>query len=288
MTGYTYKPGRFFVIVFLFTWAFWIAAAVFGHFKPDNSLILPLMLLGLFVPSITALCMVLTSKNSALKKDYVAKLCMPSRLRPLNILSAIALILMLILASIAVSLLFGQSTEQFALVEGFSFSVGGIPTLLTLILAASLEELGWRGYAQDAIAQRGSWFRSSLIFGALWGLWHLPLFFIPDTYQYTILHENVWYMVNFFLSVIPIVFIVTWVYVKNNRSILACVIFHFFMNFFQEQIAMTQTTKCIETGIFAVAALILILSNRDMFFEIRHVGRILDEESTRKKEKTLR
>ncbi len=42
------------------------------------------------------------------------------------------------------------------------------------------EELGWRGYALDALQARWSAAASSLVVGLAWSLWHLPLFFIQD------------------------------------------------------------------------------------------------------------
>ena len=84
-------------------------------------------------------------------------------------------------------------------------------------------------------------------------------------------------MLNFLISVAPMGFITTWVYVKNGRSMLASIIFHLFINFMQEKIAMTQTTKCVETIVVLIAAAIIVLTNKDMFFEKRHIGRLLEE-----------
>lgn len=83
-------------------------------------------------------------------------------------------------------------------------------------------------------------------------------------------------MFNFFMSVIPFGFITTWVYVKNNRSMLASIIFHLFVNFMQEKFAMTQTTKCVETICVTLAAAIIVFTNKDLFFEKRHIGKILE------------
>ena len=85
-----------------------------------------------------------------------------------------------------------------------------------------------------------------------------------------------WYMINFFISVVPMGFVTTWVYVKNGRSMLASILFHLFVNFIQEKVAMTQNTKCIESLMVTVAAIIIVLCNRDMFFEKRHIGHILE------------
>ena len=69
---------------------------------------------------------------------------------------------------------------------------------------------------------------------------------------------GIMYVINFLLSVIPLDFLQTWVYVKNNRSMLATIIFHLFINIMQEKINMTPETKCIQT-IFVVIAPIIIL-----------------------------
>ncbi|GHV38314.1 hypothetical protein FACS189490_00010 [Clostridia bacterium] len=110
----------------------------------------------------------------------------------------------------------------------------------------------------------------------------MPLFFVPDTYHYNILQQSPLYMVNFFVSIMPLGFIVTWVYVKNERSIFACMIFHFFVNLLQEKVAMTQTTKCVETLVLFAAAAIVVATNRELFFEKRHIGRLLGEAHLRK------
>ena len=277
MNTYQYKPVRFYVIVFIFTWVFWITAAVAGQSGMDNSVTLTLMLLGLFVPSITALYTVFTSKSAALKTDLRLKFTGLFRIQPLNIILAILTFGMIVASSIFLSTLFGESLGQFALVEDFSFAGGGSVALLTIVLAAFLEELGWRGYAEDSIAFYCNWWKESIIFGAVWGIWHLPLFFIPDTYHYNILQESPVYMINFFVSIMPLGFIVTWVYVYNNRSLFATILFHFFVNLLQEKVAMTNKTKCVETIVLFFAAGIIVAANKDLFFETRHIGRLLPE-----------
>lgn len=58
-------------------------------------------------------------------------------------------------------------------------------------------------------------------------------------------------------------------------------VFHLFVNFMQEKIAMTHETKCIETIVITAAAAIIVIANRDMFFETRHVGRLLETSAKR-------
>jgi membrane protease YdiL (CAAX protease family) len=84
-------------------------------------------------------------------------------------------------------------------------------------------------------------------------------------------------MLNFVLSIMPLGFIVTWVYVTNKRSILANMIFHSFVNFIQEKIAMTQTTKCVQTFFLYIVAGIIVYLNKDLFFGKEHIGNLLQE-----------
>ena len=88
---------------------------------------------------------------------------------------------------------------------------------------------------------------------------------------------GIMYVINFLLSVIPLDFLQTWVYVKNNRSMLATIIFHLFINIMQEKINMTPETKCIQTIFVVIAAIIIVVINKEMFFEIKHVGNLLEE-----------
>ena len=67
-----------------------------------------------------------------------------------------------------------------------------------------------------------------------------------------------------------------WVYLVSDRSILACMIYHLFVNFMQEKIAMTPETKCVETIVVTIVAIFIVITNKDMFFETRHVGRLLE------------
>ncbi len=197
------------------------------------------------------------------------------RIKPLSILAAIIGFMAIVALSILLSTLFGQSLDQFAFTKDFSFSVAGTSALLTILLAAVIEEVGWRGYGEDSVASYFSWFTESIIFGFVWALWHLPLFWIEGTYHYGLKELGFVYVLNFLVSVMPMGFLTTWVYVKNNRSMLACIIFHLFVNTMQEKIAMTPQTKCVETIVVFLAATLVVLTNREMFFEKRHIGNLL-------------
>ena len=276
MKPYQYRPIRFYVTCFLATWAFWIAAAIISRLGNDNGISVMLMLFGLLAPAVTAVITVLTSGSTALKQDLKRKLVGFYRIKPLSIFMAVIGFMAIVALSILLSTLFGQSLKQFSFTEDFSFSIGGTSALLTILLAATIEEVGWRGYGEDSVASYFSWFTESIIFGFVWALWHLPLFWIDGTYHAGLRELGPIYVLNFLISVVPMGFLTTWVYVKNNRSMLACIIFHLFVNTMQEKIAMTPQTKCVETIVVTLAAVLAVATNREMFFEKEHIGNLLN------------
>ncbi len=268
---YKYRPVLFFLMAYLFTWIFWVPAIFV-----NGTLGSVLMVLGLFAPPVVSTVFVLASGSDVLKRDLKNKLIGFYRVKWGNVAISIVVFAVIIVCSILLSLAFGQSLDQFSFKDDFSFTGVGIGSaLVTITLASIIEEVGWKGYCEDSIGEYMNWFWESMVFGALWSFWHFPLIFIKGTYQAGLM-VNPLYVINFFISGIPLGFIITWVYLASDRSILACMIFHLFVNFMQEKIAMTPETKCVETIVVTVAAAIIVIREKDMFFETRHVGRLLE------------
>lgn len=264
---YKYKPVQFFALTMILTWVSWFIAAYFSYQENGESIFIVVMLPGLVAPFLIALWMTLTSGSTELKQDFASRLFNLRLIRPVSFIPMLLLMPAMVLISILISLLFGQSADQLRFAEGFSFSAGMIPVLLILILAASFEELGWRSYAIDSLNAKFNYFTATLIFAALWGLWHLPLFFVNGYYQNEIIKENFIFGLNFMISTIPMAFIIGWLCRLNRGSIVVAILFHFFINLCQEALQMTQTTKCIETVVLLFIAAGLVMLNRDMFFE---------------------
>ena len=267
---YKYRPVLFFICAYFFTWIFWIPAI----FVPETAGTV-LMLVGLIAPAVVSTTFVLVFGNAELKKDLKDKIIGFYKVKWVNVFWAVVVFALIVFFSILLSLLFGQSLKQFSFTEDFSFTGVGIGTaFVTITVASIIEEVGWKGYCEDSIGQYMNWFWESLLFGVLWSLWHLPLIFIEGTYQAGLM-VNPLYVINFFVSGIPLGYIITWVYLVSDRSILACMIFHLFVNFMQEKIAMTPETKCVETIVVIIATVIIVMCNKKMFFETDHVGRLL-------------
>ena len=110
---------------------------------------------------------------------------------------------------------------------GYSFDLAlffsRIMFLLPLLILGPLsEELGWRGYALDRLQTRWNSLVSSLIVGSLWALWHLPLFHIPGTAQ------NLYDLTfpGFFVGLLALSVLYTWVFNNTSSSIWSAVFFH--------------------------------------------------------------
>ena len=262
-----YKPFKYFALTFSATFVLWFTGAFVSFQDGRGGLYMAFMLPGLMAPFIISLGMMVTSRQPGMLKDFAGRLFYIRRMRAATLPVFLLLMPLTVVTSIGISLLFGGSLTQFQLAEGFSFSSGVMPVLLVLMLAAAFEELGWRGYAFDSLQSRYTFLSAAIIFSVLWSLWHLPLLFVKDSYQYEIFNQNPWFAVNFFVSIVPMGIIISWICVNNNKSIIAAILFHFIINISQETLSMTQATKCIETGVLALIVLGLILADKPFFLK---------------------
>ena len=87
------------------------------------------------------------------------------------------------------------------------------------------EESGWRGFALPRLQSRFSPMISSIILGAFWGLWHVPLHVI-DVGMYG---GNPWGAVIRIMD-IPRAILFTWLYNRTNGNLLVVMLFHAAIN----------------------------------------------------------
>jgi membrane protease YdiL (CAAX protease family) len=126
-----------------------------------------------------------------------------------------------------------------------------IPYFFLMILGGGLEELGWRGVAQPELER---WFRrpiAALIVGALWSVWHLPLFAMPGVSQYG---RN---FPVFAVGILGDAMILAWLYARTE-SIALCVMFHASGNAVWT-VAFGDQPQRIRTAALASAAIRLIV-----------------------------
>jgi membrane protease YdiL (CAAX protease family) len=129
-----------------------------------------------------------------------------------------------------------------------------IPSLLFASLFPFIEELGWRGYVLDRLQEKHSALTSSLILGFVWSLWHLPTFFIRDSYQASLgIGTPAFWL--FFAGIVPLTFVFTWIYNNTNRSTLAVILFHAMVNFTGELLTLSERADTYSILLWFVAAI---------------------------------
>ena len=264
-----YRPVWFFVCVFVVTWSAWFAAAYCSHQHKSDEVIGVLMLLGLFGPAVAAF--LLSSGARVVRYDMLRRMFRFCHIRLRFWLVAVVLIPATIAVSIVLSPVIGQSLGQLQLSPGIGVMDGSpLFSLVIIFLAPAIEELGWSSYGIDSLQDKcGNIFTAAVLFGVLWSLWHLPLFFIKGYYHYRLLAENPWFAVNFFISVVPLAVITNWLYFKNGRSIPLAIIFHVSAVLSSELFMVTNQTKCLVTLVCAVVAAVIVGKDTDFFFATR-------------------
>ena len=90
----------------------------------------------------------------------------------------------------------------------------------TLLGSSMGEEPGWRGYALPRLQWRWGALPASLLLGALWGVWHLPLWLTRG-------HEAGATFVGWaLLGLVAHAILYTWVYNHTGGSLLLALLFH--------------------------------------------------------------
>lgn len=95
--------------------------------------------------------------------------------------------------------------------------------LITSILFGGLEEIGWRGFLQEKLMKHNNLILISIAIGIIWGLWHIPLFFIKEVSHYS------FEFLPFLLGAIMFSTYLTWLY-KVTKSLLLVILFHASIN----------------------------------------------------------
>ncbi len=239
----------------------------------ERSLIL--LLLAYLGPYLAALLVMFFFHDREFRADFRKRIYSLKLIRAKYVPLVLLIMPIAMVLSILISTLFGQPIEQLRLAEEFKALDGEIIlSMIILLLVPFLEELGWRGYGVDSLFNRFNLFSGSLIFGLLWGIWHLPVFFIPNSYQASLWQQNPIFAINFFVGIIPLAIIMNYIYMKNNRSILLMIVFHWVVNYSSEIFQANQISKSILTLVLFAIAAIITVRDRDFLFknEVLHIA----------------
>ncbi len=210
----------FFTFAFAWSWVCWLLSAIV---KPQWPLLAGvLFLVGGFGPSIAAIAVVSCVRGRNGLRGWLAH-CLQWRVGWRWLALAFFLPLAVIaLAAVAHVALGGTIAPSPALGHVL---LAAVNFGLVLLLGGPLgEEFGWRGYALPALQEHHSWRVASLILGVVWGLWHLPLFYIADTVQSHIPFAL------FMVSTIALSILFAWLFNRTGGSVLSALVLHTAVN----------------------------------------------------------
>jgi uncharacterized protein len=248
------SPWLFFVATFVWTWLFWGVTILTGGSMETAAGGIPL-LLGMIGPAVMGITFTYLTRDREGRRDYWKRVIDFKRIAGRWYLVIFLFVPMLIILSALLDILTGGSggTWGEAARNVLTDPVSIIPSILFASLIPFLEELGWRGYVLDRLQEKQSALVSSLILGVVWSLWHLPLFFVPGSYQAGLGVGTLAFWL-FMIGVVPLNLPFTWIYNNTNRSTLAVILFHSMVNITGELLAITERADTYSILLWFVAA----------------------------------
>ena len=172
----------FFLLTFLLAWACWIPVA--RGIPVGSPLGVFLALLGTFAPSLIAISLTARARGNPGVRELFARI-VRGPIPASGVVIALTYMLAIKLTAALVHRLAFAAWPRFEtrelLVIPFAIAIS------TLTQAG--EELGWRGYALPRMADRMGLAGASVLLGMVWGVWHLPLFYVrgADTFHQSFL-----------------------------------------------------------------------------------------------------
>jgi len=250
----------FFVLTFAWTWAFYIPIAAGGH-SPYQMPWTILLIFGGMGPSVIGVLMVLFTLDKESRRDFWRRSFSFKRIGGLWWVIIFLLFPILYGVSILIDMAMGGSSPEMTQLRSLIANPVMIPlaAFISFMSGPWSEEFGWRGYALDRILTPFSLFAGTISLGLLWGVWHLPLFFMPATW-----HGQIGFGLTgfwaFMLRSVGLALLMTWVYLNTNRSILSGMFLHFTSNFTGQLLAsVSERVEVLETVFIFVVGLVVCL-----------------------------
>lgn len=242
----------YFLLTFLIAWGllgiyvFFPAAAVAGFGEISGSH--PVFVVATWSPAIAGFVVVLRHSGTTGVRALLSRLLLwgcPASWAAFTLIG-------LPLAFVAGSLFKGGALLAALPPEG---SGRVVAALLLMLFLGPIEEFGWRGVAQPVLQRHMAPFWAGLLIGTVWGLWHLPAFFLSGTVFAG------WSFLPFFAGNVALAVLLTQLFNRTRGSLLWPMLFHWqLINPFWPD------AQPWDTWLLAGAALLVVLSNRDGMF----------------------
>lgn len=224
LNGLKQQTKIYFAAAFLISWIIWLPALLiqnFGLYLPISSELF--IRVGGFAPSVSGFVLAFVFGGKAEVRFLLSSL--------INVHIKLKWLFFIFLVLPGVS---AASCVIFTLAGGIppqpEFPLWFIPIAFVyiLVLMGPLgEEAGWRGFALKRMLRSLNPFKSAVLLGIVWTLWHLPLFFIKGTTQNLLAGFGLLpALFCYLLYTVMISILITLLYIMNGGSVFATVLFH--------------------------------------------------------------
>ena len=242
----------YFALAFGITWIFWLfpVLASRGVLQLGHVGQLACLFAGSFGPFVSAFVAVYRDGGWLAVREFAGR-SLRYRMGPLYFLAA--MLLAPVAAGVAMLWLASHGGPPFALQVPLSH----FPLLYVELFffgGSVNEEFGW-SYAIDRLQQRQGLLRAAVFLGAMWGCWHIPLFFIAA------LTQSFMPFWAFLIFTIALRIVMVWGYASNRRSILIALLFHTASNAAFNLFAVVDTSpRHDERGFIGYAFIMLVIA----------------------------
>ncbi len=246
-------------LTFAISWGIWLALIVSATSitTPAGAVLNAWAIAG---PSIGAIVVAGMLGRTGVR-DLVAGLS-PARSSTGWVVTALALPLVMVAIAILIAVaLLGAAAPTFSVAL---VGIIAVEFVRILIVGGPLgEEIGWRGFALPRLQATRTAFDASVLLGVLWGLWHIPLYFVAGTGQFETLAagtDPAFAIGGFVGWTIGLSVLFTWLFNGSRGSLLVVILFHAAVNlavFLPAQLGTTGLVSLLNVAVTWIVALIV-------------------------------
>jgi len=246
----------FFVLTYGLSWAYWIPLALAGvRTAPGSTATHEPGLLG---PALAAFIITGLTQGKAGVVTFAKRLVLVSKPRSRFFIYSLSPVIFL---GLAIALAIVTDSElpplgDFAIYSGLPPL--GLPTvfLLVLLFNGFGEETGWRGFALEPLQRRYGPVTGTLVLAALWAAWHIPAFFVVETYRAMTVPVIIG---GFGLGICAGAIVLSRIAQRTNGSVLAAALWHAFYNMTSATAASRGVIAAVTTTCVMVWATVLLV-----------------------------
>jgi len=220
------SPWKFFLLTFAYSWLIWIPSVLdgLGLELPFNvaEYSTVVVIIGAFAPLMAAITLVAGDGGWKGIKSFLGQ-ALDFHIKPVYLI--LALVLPLVIHVIAHYLAYAVGLDVAQTLFPTEISIApvilAIPYfLLMLVIGGGQEEFGWRGYAQEPLQEKIGVIPASLVIGVIWGIWHLPLWFMAGD-----LH-SAYSFLAFVIMTTSISIMYAWLFNSSGKKLIVVMFFH--------------------------------------------------------------